>query len=319
MKLELSKLQIGILCGLGSRGYETHSELVHALNKSQTRISIALQDLERLGIIMSEKKGLSKRVRLSGSKHVLLLKRLFTKYPNLRFEKYLSGSSVEVLLPLAYLKCNVSEIAEQSGYSERTVLRALNRLIEIGMTIGERKCYSINPRFNTLSEFLREFQAYTNVGLAYEFSKTATILWQRGKEFLIETKGGCENEHFLLTGYEKLGEFGIPLILTDIKHYFYTEYKNRLCLEDMCLHILTLEPASTRPILYVLLAVSKNKGKIDWKYLKKESEKYDLKKIVIGLKKYLKTWGEVKPQYFPTWGEFKTKAWDYDINASEKV
>lgn len=59
---------------------------------------------------------------MSGSKHALLLKRLFTKYPNLRFEKYLSGSSVEVLLPLAYSKCNVSEIAEQAGYSERTVL-----------------------------------------------------------------------------------------------------------------------------------------------------------------------------------------------------
>ncbi|MCG2825130.1 MAG: helix-turn-helix domain-containing protein, partial [Thermoplasmatales archaeon] len=222
MKVGLNSLQIKIMRELSSADYEILKELAHAVGRSQTRISIALEDLEKLGFIITEKKGLSKRASLSSNKHAVLLKRLFTKYYNIKFEKYISGSVIDVLGTLAHSKCILSEITEQSNCSERTVMRVVKLLSGIGIIVRENKHYMINQQFNILSEFIREFQAYINLGLAYEFSKTATILWQKGKEFLIETREEHEKEHFFLTGCEKLGDFGIPLIVTDVNHYFYT-------------------------------------------------------------------------------------------------
>lgn len=314
MKAKLSSLQIKILRLLSAGEYKALKELASALKKSQSRISVALKGLEDLGFVATEKTGLAKKISLASNKHAVVFKTLLSKHPNLKIEKYLSGSVIEVLLPIVDTRCSVSDIGKYSNYSERTVLRVVSRLQEIGAVLRENGLYSINPQFDLWKEFIKEFQAYLNAKLTYNISKSATLLWQSGKEFLIETKDYIKRENFHVTGYEKLGEFGVPLILKDVRHYFHTPYKNKIKIEDVCLHTLVLDPTSTRNILYVLLAVAKNQKKINWNYLRKESVKYNLKALPAELKEYLETKGRVKQKYFPTWPEFKEKAREYDID-----
>lgn len=319
MKLRLNTLQLKILRSLSSRQYVRIKELARDMDRSLTRVSIALKDLKNKGFVESEKRGLSKRVAISGNKHSSLLKTFISEHQHMKFEKILSGPTIEILLPLTYSKTKLSEIAKKSGYSERTVRRVVKKLMEFGIVTAEKFYYSKNPVYKLLYDFVEEFQRYLNLKLALKLSPDAVILWERGNEFIVKTQREIkERENLFSTCFAKMYHFGIKLMLPEYRYYFYTPYKKRLKIEDVALHTLAVDRMSARNTLYVLLLIAKNLHKIDPDYLKKETEKLELEKTVHQLFDYLKNRGKPKPTYFPTWEEFESKARDYEICLKEK-
>ncbi len=310
MKVRLNALQIEIMQCLMKREYGTLKQISLELDKSQSRISSVVSDLENKGLVDLEKKGLSKKISVANSKHASILKKLFAMHP-VDFENCLSGSALEVLQPITEDELSRSEVSKRCGYSERTVSRVFDRMRERGMIVEESGLYSINPRYAALSEFISEFQSYLNVKRSRSFSPTSTMIWERGKEFMVETRETNEEDYFL-TGYDRLADFGVPLITTGSRYYFYTEMKDELVLEDVCLHTLIPDISSTRNLLYVLLAIGKNR--VNWSYLKIESVKYGLEDTAAALKEYMDSRGKKKAKYFPPWEEYKTKAREYEID-----
>jgi len=319
MKLRLNILQLKILRSLSSFQYARIKDVARDVNRSPTRVSIAVKDLEDKGFIESEKRGFSKQAAISSNKHSSLLKTFISEHQHMKFEKILSGPTLEILLPLTYSKMRLSEIVKESGYSERTVRRVVKKLREFGIVTTEKFYYSKGSIHKLLYDFVEEFQRYLNLKLALELSSDAVILWERGKEFILKTRQEIkEKEDIFSTCFTKMYDFGIKLILPDYRHYFYTPYKKRLEVEDVALHTLAVDRMSAKNTLYVLLLISKNPDKIDLDYLKKESEKLELEETVHQLFNYLKNRGKPKPTYFPTWKEFKSKAEDYAICLKEK-
>jgi predicted transcriptional regulator len=319
MKLELNALQLSILRSLSSVQYARAKELAKKVNRSLTRVSIALKDLKQKGFVDVEKTGISKRVAISTNNHSSLLKTFLIEHHYMKVEKVLSGPTLEILLSLAYSKVKLSEIIEMSGYSERTVRKVMKKLKELGIVVTENFYYSKAPAFELLYEFVKEFQHYLNIKKALSFSPDAVILWEKGKEFILKTQLEIkERKNLFSTCFAKMHDFGIKLMLPGYRYYFYTPYKKRLKAEDVALHTLVVDKMSTRSILYVLLLITRNLKKIDVDYIKKEAEKFQLEEMIYHLFEYLKSKGKTKPPYFPAWGEFKSKAEEYGIWMKER-
>lgn len=319
MKLKLNSLQLSILRSLSSAQYTRIKELARKLDRSLTRVSLALKDLEEKGFVEVKKAGISKQVVISSNKHSSLLKAFISEHRYMKLENALSGPTLEILLPLSYSKMRLSEIVESSGYSERTVRRVMKKLKELGIVAAEDFYYSKTPSFELLYEFVREFQRYLNFKKALSFSPDAVILWERGKEFILKTEHEIEESGNLFsTCFAKMHDFGIKLMLPNYRYYFYTPFKKRLEVEDVALHTLAIDRMSTRNILYVLLLMAKNYENINVEYVRKESVKFQLEEIVHQLFEYLESRGKVKPPYFPSWGEFRSKAEEYGIWLKEK-
>lgn len=314
MKLELSILELRLLKELCLNEYKNISELAKALKKSSTRVSIALKDLENKGFVERKRKGISKKVVLSNNKHAVSFKTLLNQYSHVNFERLLSGFALEILLPLTYhYKVKLKDITRASGCSEITARRTIKKLREFGIVVGDRNFfYSIGSFYFRLAEFIRDFQDFSNLRSALSFSSTSVILWRWGKEFLIKTREEKKQKSFFPTCYEKMSDYGIPLILTEFRYYFHSLFRRKLRIEDVALHTLFLEQ-TPRNLLYVLLLIAKNLRKIKWEYLEAESVKFGMKSAMQDINKYLETQGKHRPEYFPNWEEFEAKAREYDV------
>lgn len=310
MKLELGKQELKVLEELAFGEYRNISELAEALGRSPGRVSKVLRSLGEKGFVEKRKKGVSREVHLSGYKHAVSFKRMASQHPHMKFDELLHGSALEMLLPLTYGKFKAREIAGLAGVSGVTVKRRLKELKEKGVVVREEGLYSIGPFYPWLADFIQEFQSSINWNLARSFSKTAVVLWERGKEFLMKAEEEKEVENFFPTCYEKMSGFGVNLVLTGSRYYFYSPRRERLRPEDVALHTLYLEK-TPRNILYVLLLLAKNPP--EWGYMEREARKFGLEWLVKDISRYLETEGKHRPGYFPGWGEFKEKAGEYGI------
>jgi DNA-binding transcriptional regulator YhcF (GntR family) len=314
MELRLGELQLKIFRNLSSREYKNIAGLAKELNKSLTRVSIALKDLESKGFVETKKYGISKEMVLSDNKHSLLLKTFISEHYHMKFEKTLSGSTLEVLLPIACSKVKFQGIVMLSGCSSATVKRTIKKLREFGIVALDKEFYYfISLHHKLLSDFVKEFQSYINLKLALSFSNTSVILWQGGKEFLIKTGEERKKDNFFPTCYERMSGYGIKLLLTNFRYYFYSPFRRNIRMEDAVLHTLVLDTSDARNILYVLMLIAKNVKKIRWNYLDKESGKFGLESVIKNIKDYVKNKGKPKPEFFPSWNEFTEKAEEYDI------
>ncbi|MBS7654686.1 winged helix-turn-helix transcriptional regulator, partial [Candidatus Bathyarchaeota archaeon] len=213
---------------LSSTPYTQIKELAEKVGRSLTRVSLALKDLQDKGFVEMKKGGISKKVAISGNKHSILLKTFIIEHQHMMLENFLSGSALEILLPLSYSKMKLSEIVEMSGYSKRTVRRVMKRLKEYGIVATENFYYSKALAFELLYEFVKEFQHYLNLKKALGFSPDAVILWDKGKEFILKTGREIEEgKNLFSTCFAKMHEYGIKLMLPNHWYYFYTPYKRQ--------------------------------------------------------------------------------------------
>ena len=308
--MKLTKNEIRILKEITKESGKGVGDIAGSLNISHASLSRILKSLKKKGLIETEKRGASKYVFFSETKHSTLLKTLLTELAHVKFEDFLSDSSLKILYFLSKSPLSRKEIVLRTGLSQKTVQTKLKSLREFGVVFSERGFYRLNERFGLLKDFLSEFRRYLNLKTAQEFAKDATILWQEDEEFLIKTSKPRESKNFFLTSITAFHKYGIQLFLPEYYYYFYTKRKKKLNVEDVILHALLLDPTDTKVIMAVLLLLKKQKVNVN--HLIKESDKYQLSTTVRHLINYLNTKGKAKPEHFPTWKEYQTKAKEYE-------
>ena len=309
--MKLTRNEIRILKEITKGSGEGIGDIASSLNISHASISRTLWSLKKKGLIETEKRGVSKHVFFSETKHSTLLKTLLTEFAHVKFEDFLSDSSLEILYFLFKSPLSRKEIVLRTGLSQKTLQTKLKTLREYGIVFSERGFYRLNERFDLVKDFLLEFRRYLNLKVAQEFVKDATILWQEDEEFLIKTPEPKESKNFFLTSITTFHKYGVQLFLPEYYFYFYTKRKKKLNVEDVILHALLLDPTDTRVIMSVLLLLKKQKVNVD--YLIKESDKYQLSTTVRNLVNYINTKGKGKPELFPTWKEYEVKAKEYGL------
>lgn len=281
---------------------------IHAVVTS--RLSASLQSK---GFIEVTKDGISKTASMSESKHAQLFRKLVLEYRHIQFHRLLSGQSLEVLSAI----CNSNlgsrkEISQVSWVPEASVARSVEKLKQTGI-LHKRDYYIINPRFQTLKEFVLEYRHYMNQKAVQSFAKDAVILWENNREFIVETTTSRDEKSkgFRLTGPSAFGRFGIPLMMS-FNYYYYSPSDKRLGLEDLIMHSLLL-PQSERITLATLLVWKKNEKSIRTSYLFEQAAKYGLKEKVEGIIEYLAAGGKKLTPGLPLWGEFASRAEEYGI------
>lgn len=311
MKMELTVNEIKILREIAKSDGERVGDISSSLDISHPSLSRTLKSLKNKGLIETQKRGISKYVFFSETKHSTLLKTLLLEFTHIKFENFLSGSSLEILHFLANSPMSRNKMILRTGLSEKTIQTKLKTLREFGIVFSNRKFYMLNERFVLLKDFVLEFRRYLNLKIAQEFARDSIILWQEADEFLIKTSELKKLKNFFLTSITAFHRYGVQLFLPEYYYYFYSKRKKKLKLEDVILHALVLDPTDTRVIMPVLLLWKKQK--VDVKYLTKESDRYQLSSTLRDLINYIHTKGEAKPKHFPTWKEYEVKAKEYGL------
>lgn len=309
--MKLTANEIKILREIAKGDGRRIADISISLDIFQQSLSRTLKSLMKKGFIETEKGGISKYLFFSETKHSTLFKTLLIEFTHVKFENFLSGSSLEILYHLSNSSLSRSEIVFRTGLSEKTIQTKLKNLREFGIVFSEKGFYRLNERFDLLRDFLLEFRRYLNLKIAQEFAKDAIILWQEDDEFLMKTSERKELKNFFLTSITAFHRYGVQLFIPEYYYYFYSERRKKLKLEDVILHALLLDPNDTRVIMSVLLLWKKNKVNVN--YITKESNNYQLSIAVDDLIKYRQTRGKFKPDYFPTWNEYEVKAKEYRL------
>lgn len=312
--MKLNKTHIKILLQLSQRDYRSVVALSKDLQMIPSTVDMALKTLLDMGFMEMARIGKSVRVSLSSNKHARAYKKLVTLYSHMGFEDILSGHNIQIMLTLLRNRRSKKSLSEKLYVSTRTVERSIQSLQSYGLVRNEDGSYILNDQHTKLYEFVREFQAYVNMKIARSCDSRATIIWENLDEFIMETPNPVNQNGFYATGYGTLAQYGIPLLTANRYHYFHSPYKSDLRLEDVCLHILTINPSSIRANLYVSLAIIKNRSIWDWKYLEQESRTYQLDDMARKLRMFIENQGNVRSKGFPSWAELKEKAEGYDIH-----
>jgi DNA-binding transcriptional ArsR family regulator len=310
--MKLNENQIRMLRLLSERSYRSVSALAGSLTLSPSRTDVLLKDLRELGLVEMKRSGKAVEVRMSSNEHAKALKKMIALNPHVNYETILANHRINILISILGSPKSKEDISSNLDVSVRTIQRAIPSLMENGIVISDKGALSINPHHKDLLEFIKGFISYMNEKIA---GSEAIIIWEHLDEFIIETRAPLKRFGFRLTGYQALEEFNVPLIVGDSWQYLYSTHKIMLRIEDICLHILLINPYSPRAIIYVVMAILKNKENWNWGYIESESGKYMVEKMIHRLKKYIKTKGKEKSEEFPSWKEIKEKAREYDIHA----
>jgi DNA-binding MarR family transcriptional regulator len=309
MKLNIN--QIKILRLLSVKGYKSVSSLAKKIKLSPSRTDVLLKELQDFGLVDMKRSGKAVEVHMSTNKHAKTFRRLVTLNPHTRFETILTNQRIRIIVSILRTPKTKLDISLEMDVSVRTIERAISSLMENGIIISDEKVLKFNPQHDGLMEFIKEFISYLNTKIA---GSEVIIIWEHLDEFIIETKESLKRPGFNLTGYQALEDFGIPLILGDSWQYMYSPHKNMLRIEDICLHIMMINPRSVRAITYTVMAILRNNEICNWGHMESESKTYHVEKIARNLKKFIKTRGKEKPEGFPAWREIKARAKEYDIH-----
>ena len=269
--LTMTASELKCLSFIANHGRVRVSEMREKLKVSSTQMSRILANLYGKGFIRTEKVGLSKLVSSSETKHATLLRKLIIEFSHMRFDKLLSGPSLEVLSAICFLRLKSrKEIAQNSLVSEASVANALDKMKQAGIVQKTGGAHILSSRFQTLKDFVIEFRHYLNQKTALGFAEDAVIAWECNTEFIVESSGSEEEGGFALTGVSVFPRFGIPLMAPK-SYLFYSSFARKLRLEDIIVHALLVHEPSMLPIL---LLWKKHESETNKKYLEEQAEKY---------------------------------------------
>lgn len=300
-----SKAELSILKEVAKGNHELTS-IEKAISITPQLLSYNLKKLERKGIIKTTPRTFKKQTYFSDSKHATLLNDLLSVYNHIDWENVLSGKAIEILLQTL----NGSE-NQPTTIPKNTRWRHLKNLKTHGIITQDGL---INPRFNTLSKFLGEYQDFFLRKLAAAFSRDAVILWLKDAEFLIRVPKTAQQPQkgFYKTATSVFQEYGLPLF-SESEIYLYSKDKKENRPEDAILHTLLIEPNSTRYVTYALMLLKKIENRLDITYLRKEAQRLSIRNQVDCMLQFLETHKRPDSSMLPTWNEFIQKAADYNV------
>ena len=301
-----SKAELSILKEIAKGNHELVS-IEKALSITPQLLSYNLNKLEKKGLIKTTQHAFKKQTYFSDSKHATLLNDLLSVYNYIDWENVLSGKAIDILLQ------TLNGPENHASIPKNTLWRHLKNLKTRGIITQNG---SINSRFHTLFEFLKEYQNFFLRKIAATVSRDAVILWQKDGEFLMRAPKTVQRppKGFLKTATSVFQEYDLPLF-SEYDIYLYSKDKKEIQPEDAILHTLLIEPDSTRYTTYALLLLKKVGNRLNMAYLLSEAQRLGIRNQVDSMQQFLKTHKRQADSMLPTWNEFIEKATDYRVVA----
>ena len=298
---EFSRTELEILREL-TRSSASISELANRIGKSQPTATAAVKGLQAKGFVTTKRIGMRKMVGFSQAKHAQLLRETILAYPHVPWESILANSQILPLLKL--------ESVAPASVSRITEWRAMRNLMRHGIIINEAESQTVNPRFDKISEFIREFLNFTNSRLAEQVSENAAIVWASGSQFIIRVAAGTSitDKRFKPTATTALATYGITLI-SDVEYYFFSPLGRAPRPEDIVLHTILIDGVTN--VTYALILMAKVKADPD--YLLTAAQKLGLRAQVEGMLRFLTSHEPQVNTVLPKWDEFAERAGDYGV------
>lgn len=283
------------------------SDIAEAADLDRGHTSRLVTELASKELVRKQQEGNRTVVTAEKVQPVQILRNLVQRHPHIDFSELLRGKTLRALYCLDS-PATVAEIAEETGEHRNTVHRIVKRLQNRGIVGKDAGTYRLNEGFEDLSKLARTLNSHHH---ALKTPVTAwTVLWEGLDEFLIQTEQEIADSAFQLTGPRKFNEFGVPLVTTSRRHYFYSEHRDRITPADVVCHTLLVDD-SARYRGYCLLLI--RAASIEQEELQSRASHYDVAATVEELFEYLDTDGEGEFERMPTWTRLEQTAADYDI------
>ena len=313
----MSKSHFQIISYLIERGDPelSVSTLADQLEWSTSHASRIITELEGYGCVQTNQNGREKLVSLTEIEPIEQLEALLTEYRHMDLPALIAGSGLQILYYLDQGR-TATELAERSGVSQATVYRRLDDLQLVGVIGKSKSRYRLNEPFTVLVSIARGLFHQKHRREAGKHAAGLNFLWETHDEYLFACDGDISAEGFHLTGPALFGEFGVPLLTRDRRHYFRTDRVTEVDPVELVCHALLIDDGS-RYRTYCLLLIQKQD--IDRTALRERAEHYhpeatiDLRGIVDGLIDYLETSGDTTAEHLPKWEEFKQTAREYEV------
>ena len=313
----MSKSHFRVISHLIERGDPelSVSTLADQLEWSTSHASRIITELEAYGCVQTNQSGRKKLVSLTHIKPMEQLEGFLTEYRHMDLPALIAGSGLQILYYLDRGR-TATELAERSGVSQATVYRQLDDLQLVGVIGKSKSRYRLNEPFTVLISIARGLFHQKHRREVGERAAGLNFLWETHDEYLFACDSDISAEGFHQTGPALFGEFGVPLLTRDRRHYFRADRVTEVDPVELVCHALLIDDGS-RYRTYCLLLIQKQD--IDRTALRQRTEHYqaeatiDLRGIVDGLIKYLETSGETTAEPLPKWEEFKQTAREYEV------
>lgn len=237
--------------------------LGQSLGWSKSVASRTANGLASKGLADLQRNGRTKFLTLSKSAHALALKELMASNEHVALQDLLAGSTMRVLSGLLYPPASVNDMARRTQTPQITVRWVLSRLLERGLVV-RHKAGAYSMALPGLREFV---EAYCFFAVDQRRSGVSGSLIVRGGTGLLRTSSQRVPEFMVLTGVSVFGDFGVGLVETDSRDYFYGAWGKPVNpnLEEAVVHALVRSTlrASEREVAYALLVLYKNRTKVN--------------------------------------------------------
>jgi predicted transcriptional regulator len=287
----------------------TVSGLADRLGHSQSYVSEVVDNLADKGLVRKERNGREKRIIPSESKAVELYLDLSQRYSHIDFPEVLSGPTIPLLYYLDE-PTSVAQLAERTDNYRNTVNRRVKLLRDRGIIRKDGTRHRLNGEFHDLNRFAREYIHHVHRQRASKVMDGYTILWEDHESFLVQTDRQVSDDSVLTTGPERFEEYGLPLLVTETRYYFYSAEQIEFSPEELVCHMLLID-SGTRFRSYCLLLLTS--VDVNDELLKSRATHYGVFELVEQLLEYLETRGESTAEPLPSWDEFQALAEEYEV------
>jgi predicted transcriptional regulator len=296
------------------------SELSNSTEYSSSYVSERVTHLEELGLVMTTRQNREKQVRTVQTPVYEALQALSANHPHIDFPSIISPSMLRVCWFLDQPTA-VSEIAPHVTLKRRRIYQLLEDLISRGFITKHEDRYALTDELTGLAEFAQTVIRYEHQQRARLLLAAATVVWSGPNEALITAQGESHDtignrfesqENWSLTGIPRFRDFGLELFAAGPPHYFYSELRDEVTVEDVIAHTLLAE-ADTRNLSYCAVLVAA--GDLSRDELREAAWYYRIEGTVETLIRFVETNGESRPDEarYPQWEDVTSLASQYGV------
>ncbi len=303
----LTPREVSVLTSIREKS-QTSNSIAQNLSISAPEVSRLIKSLRTKGLVVVDRQGMTSSVSISHQKHASRLRRVLDEFGHMKLEGIISLASLNVLSALAASpESSRAALMQSADVSARTLHTTLKKLRELGVVRARtRGIYEISDRFQPIAEFVREFDEYSNQIEAKEFCPDATVIWQRGCEFIIRTKCAEERKDFKLTAFSVFGQYGVQLFAA-WRYYYHPIGRWYRTIDEVLLQAMLLRPRDTRENTAILMLWLRNDLSRDLARLQRGASRYGLQDDLEKILEYFRDPEGNRPPTFPRMDELKSK------------
>jgi len=260
------------LTTLSRNGGMPLAELAKRIGSNLSVVSRAVQQLEELQFVTTDRNR-RKTVALSPSAHAQTFRSLVDLHPHVDFAPVLAHSNLRILSAFTGRALSTRKIARIIRTPEATVRRVVSELRDVGIMVRQPG-YEYQIALSGLENFV---QSYCRFALAEKTGSTAFV--HVGPNAVLRTSE-APKPAMVLTGLSVLHQYGVALNQGNVRDYFinlFDENPVPVRLEQALVHglVRATVQSSGRESAYVLLALHKNRGKIDLDSILQEADDFN--------------------------------------------